>query len=259
MKKFFWISTAILLTTMILYSCTKNAAPAITTEEQAVDQLVRSQSFVNFSKDFIPDMMSLTNYHRSIKLQKKDKDFLNQVSLAKDDGDKLANTYQAFSLSYNNALLLKNKIDNDVLSLFNANKFLLSFTDNQLQNIIVTALEVGKESSDPIWIQAKKEINEKLGSSPINITTQSIKTNLVDVTPGQPGVTWDEIWDCLKNALGFGSAGILGIAAMKKLAKEGIQQIVIQMSTFLAKHAGWFGLAIAVIDFSSCIYHESKD
>jgi hypothetical protein len=259
MKKFFWIGTAMLLTTAILYSCTKNSATVITTEEQAVDQLVRSGSFVDFSKNFIPDVMSLMNYHRTIKIQKKEQDFLSQVNLAKDDESQLANTYHAFSLSYDNALLLKNKIDNDLLMLFNKAPFLLHFDDNQVQSIIVKALETGKSSPDPVWIQAKKEIDEKLGGTQINIATQAIRTNLVDTGTGQPGLTWDEVWDCVKRALGLGSAGILSIAGLKKLAKEGIQEIVITMSKFLAKHAGWFGLAIAVIDLSSCLYHEYHD
>jgi hypothetical protein len=258
MKKFFLISTAIIITATIFYSCKKDAAN-ITTEEQAVQQLLQSENFVDFSKSFIPDVTSLLMYHRSIKIQHRSDDFLKQVSLANNDESQLANTYQAFSLNFENAVLLKNKIDNDLLQLFNRNNFLSQFNEIQTQNIILNALDAARTSTDPKWQQVKEEINNSMRGGDIRVATQSIRLNLVDVGTGQPGVSWDEVWGCIREAIGFGAGGILGVAAIKNLAGEGFQQIVITVSKFLAKHAGWFGLAIAVIDFSSCLYHESKD
>lgn len=258
MKKFFLISTAIIITAAIFYSCKKDAAP-ITTEDQAVQQLMRSESFVDFSKNFIPDVTNLLTYHRSIKIQHRSDDFLKQVNLANNDESQLAATYQVFSLSFENAVLLKNKIDNDLLRLFNQNNFLANFNETQTQNIILNALDAARTSTDPKWQQVKEEINTSMRGTDMRVATQSVGSHLVDPGTGHAGITWDEVWGCIKNAIGFGSAGILGVAALKKLASEGIQQILITMTKFLAKHAGWFGLAIAVIDFSSCMYSESRD
>lgn len=258
MKKFFLISTAIIITAAGFYSCKKDAAP-VTTEDQAVQQLMQSENFVDFSKSFIPDVTNLLMYHRSIKIQHRSDDFLKQVNLANNDESQLATTYQAFSLNFENAVLLKNKIDNDLLRLFNQNSFLSHFNEVQTQNIILNALDAARTSTDPKWLQVKEEINNRMGGTDMRVATQSIRLNLVDVGTGQPGVTWDEVWSCIREAIGFGAGGILGVAAIKNLAKQGFQQIIITTTKFLAKHAGWFGLAIAVIDFSSCLYKESKD
>jgi hypothetical protein len=51
----------------------------------------------------------------------------------------------------------------------------------------------------------------------------------------------------------------LGIAGLKKLAGQGIQAIVLAGSKFLAKYAGWIGLAVMAVDFSTCIYGQMAD
>jgi hypothetical protein len=258
MKKFFLISATIIITAIAFYSCKKDAAN-ITTEDQAVQQLLQSESFVDFSKNFVPDVTSLLLYHRSVKMQHRSDDFLKQVSQANNDESNLATAYQAFSLNFENTVSLKNKIDNDLLRLFNQNHFLAGFNEIQTQNIILNALDVARTSTDPKWLQVKEEINNSMRGTDMRISVQSIGLHLVDVGTGQPGVTWDEVWSCIREAIGFGAGGILGVAAIKNLAKQGFQQIIITTTKFLAKHAGWFGLAIAVIDFSSCLYKESKD
>jgi hypothetical protein len=68
-----------------------------------------------------------------------------------------------------------------------------------------------------------------------------------------------EVWDCLKDAVGLGAASVLGIGALKKLASQGVHSIVVSLTKFLAKNAGWIGLGIMVIDFSTCLYHENQD
>ncbi|MEO8173526.1 MAG: hypothetical protein ABI581_10600 [Sediminibacterium sp.] len=258
MKKSFLISTAILLIAFTFYSCKKDAATNIITEEQAVQELLQTESFADFSKSFIPDVTNLMRYHRSIKVQDK-AGFLNQVSMANDDEPSLINTYRSFSLDYEAAMELKNKIDNDLLRLFNKNKFLLGFTENQTRSILLTSLEAAMRSEDPKWKQVKLDINDQLKAAPNRIALQSIRLNLVDPGTGTPDLSWDEVWDCLKSAVGFGTAGVLGIAALQKLAQEGVQEVIIKLSKFLAKRAGWFGLAIMIIDFSSCLYKESND
>lgn len=262
-----------IVTGTIFYSCKKDSTH-ITTEDQAVQQLLQSESFVDFSKTFVPDVAGLLQYHRSIKIQKQSDDFKKQVSLANNDELRLANTYRAFSLNFENAVLLRNRIDNDLLRLFNQNKFLSNFNEVQTQNIILNALDIVRTSTDPKWQLVKEAVNNRMArTSPrlfsIPEEIDPIDIGPIDIDPGEiyPGdmgpvdlrITWDEIWTCTKEAVGFGAAGILGIAGLKKLASEGFQEIIITTTKFLAKNAGWFGLAIAVIDFSACMYRESND
>jgi hypothetical protein len=273
MKKIFLISITMIVTGAFLSSCKKDTTH-ITTEDQAVQQLLQSESFADFSKTFVPDVADLLQYHRSLRIQKQSDDFKKQVSLANNDELKLANTYRAFSLNFENAVLLRNRIDNDLLRLFNQNKFLSNFNETQTQSIILNALDIVRTSTDPKWQPVKEAVNNRMTrTSPrifsVSTETDPIDIGLIDMDPGDmyPAdmgpqnfkISWDEVWTCLKEAVGFGTAGILGIAGLKKLASEGFQEIIITTTKFLAKHAGWFGLAIAVIDFSSCMYRESND
>ncbi len=68
-----------------------------------------------------------------------------------------------------------------------------------------------------------------------------------------------KVWECLKDAIGIGSASILGIAGLQRLAQEGIQTAVVTVSKWLAKRAGWIGSVIVVLDFSSCVYSQAVD
>lgn len=267
MKKIFLITTGILLIAFTFYSCKKNITDPIT-EEQAVQQLLRSESFVDFTKDFIPDLSSLLIYHRTIHTHNRSNDFSRAVNIAGNDEAKLATAYRSSSLNFEKAVLLKNKTDNDLLRLLNKNSYLLRFNEVQIQNIVIKALDEARTSTDTKWQQVKEGINNRMrrtsptlfeatGFDPTD--TPLIDTNPDDMALVDLGITWDEVWGCLKEAVGFGTAGILGVAGLKKLAEEGFQEIIITTTKFLAKHAGWFGLAIAVIDFSSCMYKENKD
>lgn len=246
-----------MVTTAIFYSCTKHATEEVT-EEQAVQNLVASDDFIVFSHDFITDFAALMQYHRSPVMLSNKNAFLAQVKLAGNSETALTGAYRAFSLDYEKVLVLKNKLDNDLLKLVNQNPFLQRFAEEQVQRILVTAVTTGLQSSDQRWTDAKAQINLDLKNSLRIKPMQTDGQRSVSVIAA-PGLSVDEVWACIKQALGVGTAGILGIGGVLQLAKQGIQTALISITKWVASKAGWFGLAITVIDFGVCVYKESGD
>lgn len=257
MKKSMILFCLLALTSFFFLSCKKKIADPIT-EEQAVANLTDSKDFQDFSKKFIPDLLLLANYHRQLKDRGGRVSFINELKLTNGEEANIAAVYEKFSLSYEDAMLLKNRVDNDLLRLFHQNPFLLQFDEAGIKRILINSLQEGLHSADLSWIRTKEEINQAISQTTVSSLPQSNRqTNGVRVN--KIGITIDEIWECLKDAAGFGSGGILGIAGLSRLAKDGIQEAVIGASKWLAKRAGWIGAAIALVDFSSCLYHESID
>ncbi len=258
MKKLLFISCSILIAASILFACKKNTADVtateIITEENAVNKLNNAESFTVFSNHFIPDLSAFLVYHKAIKANKLENIFADQIRNANDEDNKLADAYQAVSLNYETAISLKNKIDNDILHLLNENKFLLKFDEEAVRRIIFTTLEMRMNSTDPALQISKEQIVAKIPAT--NTGNRIINGTF---TTNYMALSLDEVWGCVKEALGVGSASILGIAGLQKLAAEGIQDIVIATSKWLAKRAGWIGAAVILIDFGSCIYKESND
>lgn len=257
MKKhiiFLWV---FIVLSYVVVSCTKNTTEAMT-EEQAVENLTTTQSFHDFSKAFIPDLMTLVNYHRSDIAKNQRANFIRQLEIAGDDETKIPVVYEQFGLQFDNAIMLKNKVDNDILALLNQNRFLLQFDETQTKRILLKAMEKGLGSTGFEWQRTKEAISNRLGRTtpieqiPIFPQTNGIAVNKADLT-------LDEVWNCLKDAVGVGSAGVLGIAGLTKLAKDGVQEVVIATSKWLAKKAGWIGAAITLIEFGDCIYSEAID
>jgi hypothetical protein len=261
MKKFLLTASVMILTTAIFYSCTKNTKEVLT-EAEAVQNLTASESFIGFSKHFIYDFATLMRYHRSPGVLANANGFLSQVRSAGDNVMQRAASYQSFGLDYENALVLRNKIDNDILQLLNSNRFLTAFDDRQTERIIMNAIDAGFKSKDQRWLDAREEINGSLQTAALLHNTlnrnNDVSTNFI-AAPPPTGLTGDEAWDCLKGAAGFGTAGILGVGALKKLASEGMQAVIMTVTKWLAERAGWFGLAIMLIDFGACIYKEIRD
>jgi len=258
MKKyiiFLWIFIA---ASFVVLSCTKKTTDTIT-EEQAAENLVIAKSFHDFSKAFIPDLMALLNYHRSVKTKNRQAEFINQLRLTGNDETKISAVYEQFDLDFDNAIFIKNKVDNDILSLLNQNRFLLQFDETQTKRIILNAMAKGFGSKELEWERTREEISNRL-SQPTFIAQLPIspQTNGTAVNKA-PGLTLDEVWNCLKDAVGVGSAGVLGIAGLTKLAKEGIQDVVIAASKWLAKRAGWIGAAITLFEFGDCVYTQATD
>ena len=261
MRKLFLFSVSILLSVVILYSCKKNDNAPLS-EDQAAANLVKSENFIEFSTHFIPDYVSMASYHRQLKLQGNDRAFINMLTAAGNDETKISDAYSRFSLDYEAVMVLKNHVDNDILTLFHQNPFLLNFNEAAVGRILVKALESGLFSNDPKWLDARQVMNLSLKNiSPAKIagiskTTNAVRLNFA-MAPSE--LTGDEIWGCVKEAVGIGGASVLGIGALQKLAQEGIQAAVVTLSKWLAKRAGWIGAAIMLIDFADCVYKEAND
>lgn len=261
MRKLFLFSASILLSVVIFYSCKKNDNAPLT-EDQAAANLVKSDNFIEFSKRFIPDYVNLASYHRQLKVQGNDRVFVNMVTEAGNDEAKISDAYSRFSLDYEAVMVLKNHVDNDLLTLFHQNPFLLNFNEAAVGRILVKAMESGLFSNDPKWLEAKKEMNLSLHNiNPPKIAGTSKTTNAVGLNfaAAPSELTGDEVWGCVKEAVGIGGASVLGIGALQKLAQEGIQAAVVTLSKWLAKRAGWIGAAIMLIDFADCVYKEAND
>lgn len=257
MKKSNILFYLLIAATFLFASCKKKIAEPIS-EEQAVENLAVSADFQDFSKRFIPDLLMLANYHRRVKDQGGRVSFISALKLTDGDEDKIASVYEKFSLSYQDAMLLKNRVDNDLLRLFHQQPFLLQFDEAGIKRILINSLQNGLHSTEAAWVKTKEEINQKISQADVTSLPQGNR-QADGVRVDKIGITIDEIWECLKDAAGFGSGSILGIAGLSKLAKDGIQEAVIGASRWLAKRAGWIGAAIALVDFSSCMYHESID
>lgn len=258
MKKTVLIVSIIAITMVAFYSCTKNTNESVT-EEQAVQNLVASGNFIAFTGHFISDFSALMQYHRSSAILADKNGFLAQVKLASGDGNALSGAYRSFALNYETAMGLKNRIDNDLLGLLNQHKFLLRFSEEQVQRIIVKAIDEGVHSADQRWVDVKRSFRFDRGMAYDGRTTATNGLRTTGTNRVEAGLSLDEVWACVKSALGLGTASIIGIAGVTKLAEQGIQQVVITASKWIAERAGWWGLAITLIDFGVCIYNETKD
>lgn len=257
MKKYFIFLWVFIVTSFVILSCTKNTADSMT-EEQAVENLVTTQSFHDFSKTFIPDLMELVNYHRSVIAKNQRAGFIRELKTTGDDETKIPAVYEQFGLQFENVITLKNKVDNDILALLNQNRFLLQFDEVQTKRILLNAMEKGFHSKEFEWQRTKEAISNRLGR-PTPFAQLPIFPQTNGMAVNKAGLTLDEVWNCLKEAVGVGSTGVLGIAGLTKLAKDGIQEVVIATSKWLAKKAGWIGAAITLFEFGDCIYSEAID
>lgn len=257
MKKYFIFLWIFIVVSFVVVSCTKNTTDSMT-EEQAVENLITTQSFHDFSKAFIPDLMTLVNYHRSDITKTQRASLIRQLEIAGDDETKIPAVYEQFGLQFDNAITLKNKVDNDILTLLNQNRFLLQFDETQTKRILFKAMEKGLGSTGFEWQRTKEAISNRLGR-PTPIVQLPILPQTNGMTVNKADLTLDEVWGCLKDAVGVGSAGVLGIAGLTKLAKDGIQEVVIATSKWLAKKAGWIGAAITLFEFGDCVYSEAID
>lgn len=146
----------------------------------------------------------------------------------------------------------KSKVDNDILGLLTANKQLVTYSENEIWEIIREGINLGWQSNLPEWQQIR--------TATIRMSSNQIGMNTIGASGYQANqLDASKVWECLKDAIGIGSASILGIAGLQRLAQEGIQTAVVTVSKWLAKRAGWIGAVIVVLDFSSCVYSQAVD
>jgi len=252
MKKV-WIALTVLMFTALIYSCKKQDTAAPQSPQDLAAQLYQKDNFIHFSANFLRDFYEFTDYLREPAKQKNRPVFMAALKQAATDESALDLHLQQYGLSLDEWIVKKNKLDNDFLQLFLQVPELKSFSDDEIMHIIKEAIQLGMNSNDQRWDEVRNISLAVRSHAAVGVMQSGGTTTVPMVIDGI------EIWDCLKDAVGLGAASIVGIGALKKLASEGIHKIVVSLSKFLAKHAGWFGLGIMLIDFSMCLYHEYQD
>ncbi|MFM9021833.1 MAG: hypothetical protein ACKOOA_10955 [Sediminibacterium sp.] len=247
------IAITVMMSIALFYACKKQDTYVRHSPNEMAAKLYLNESFIQFSGQFIGDFFQFTNYLREPARQSNRKAFLTAFQQAADNETSLDDHLRQYGLSLDEWLIRKNKIDNDLLQLFLQLPELRTYTDEEIMQIIKSGIQLGMTSEDRRWEQIRQQSVNIRGVGRIASMSVGGDTNVPMVLDGY------EVWDCLKDAVGLGAATVLGIAGLKKLAGQGVQSIVISLSRFLAKYAGWIGLGVMVLDFSACLYHEYQD
>jgi hypothetical protein len=255
MKKV-WIALTVLMFTALIYSCKKQDAAvpqAPQSPQELAAQLYQKDHFIHFSANFLKDFYQFTDYLRVPAQQKNRSVFMAALKEATADESALDRHLQQYGLSLDEWIIKKNKLDNDFLQLFLQVPELKGFSDDEVMQIIKEAIQLGMNSKDQRWDEVRNVSLAVRSHATVGVMQSGGTTTVPMVMDGI------EVWDCLRDAVGLGAASLIGIGALRKLAGQGVQKIVVSMSKFLAKHAGWIGLGIMLIDFSTCLYHEYQD
>jgi hypothetical protein len=197
------------------------------------EKLAADPRFRSFAYNFIDRYKQWAGFYKMPKQTKEE--FIKQLELCDGEEESVAEVHSRFSLDFEESARLKNEVD------------------NQLLGVISTFQELQDCDEEVAW----KTISEAIGIVVRNPTEGDLE--ITRVLPPQEGLTVEEVWECMKEALGVGVGSILSIAALQKLAKEGIQKVVITVSKYLAKKAGWFGAILTLAEFSLCIKEAYSD
>jgi hypothetical protein len=243
----------VLISIGIFTGCKKQDAPMVHSPLEEAARLYLTESFIRFSGNFLQDFYQVSQYINVPRIRQNRAGFLAGIQQAGSDDQALEQHFGTYALSFEEWILRKNKVDNDWLQLFNQLPELRQYNEQDLLAIVKEGIQLGIGSEDTRWKELKSQQYQQIGAG-----------NVISLGPGAPSqkvpkVDAAEIWDCLKDAIGVGSASVLGIAALNKLAGQGLQAIVVTGSKLLAKYAGWIGLAVMVIDFSVCISESMED
>lgn len=242
-----------LLSVGVFTACKKQESPILHTPSDEANRLYLTESFIRFAGNFMQDFYQVAAYLHAPSVRQNRTGFLTGLEQSGLEEQALQQHFAAYSLSFDEWVARKNKLDNDWLQLLLQLPELQQYSEQDIITIVKMGLQLGIRSEDSRWQEIRNRQMQRIQVGTVaRLSSGDIhsKPQAIDVT---------EIWDCLKDAIGVGSASILGIAGLKKLAGQGIQAIVVAGSKILAKYAGWIGLSVMVIDFSSCIYQEMQD
>ena len=243
----------VLISMGIFTGCKKQDASLVHTPQEEAARIYLTESFIRFSGNFLQDFYQVTQYINVPSIRQNRAGFLAGIQQAGSDDQALEQHFASYALSFEEWILRKNKVDNDWLQLFHQLPELRRYNEQDLLAIVKEGIQLGIGSEDTRWKELKSGQYQEVGAGKI--------ISLVSGAPSQKVSKVDaaEIWNCLKDAIGLGSASVLGIAGLNKLAGQGLQAIVTAGSKLLAKYAGWIGLAVMAIDFSVCISEAMSD
>ncbi len=200
--------------------------------------LANDPRFKEFAYDFIGKFRHYADFYPFPKMKNRE-EFLSQVQSCDQEIETVHGIFSSFNIDFEEAMERKAEVD------------------NQLLRVLTDFPELQELEEDRVW---------EIVSSGIDLVVKNPENEMYVQKALPPGegafgksVTVEEIWECLKKAAGLGAASILSIAALQKLAQEGVQKIVSTVAKALAKKAGWFGALMMVAEFSVCIYAAYED
>ncbi|MEI8109524.1 MAG: hypothetical protein WCH59_00930 [Chitinophagia bacterium] len=234
-------------------ACKKQETNIIHLPQETASKIYLTESFIRFAGSFMQDFYQLSSYLNTAEIRANRNKFLSGVQVAGENEAALQQHFAAYALQFDQWSEMKNKVDNDWLQLFLQLPELQQYSDSEILTIVKEGINLGISSDDSRWKKLKTQPITAYGSGRLG-TLQNGDNNVHTL-----GIDVGEIWNCLKDAIGVGSASIIGIGALKKLASEGMQAIVMAGTRIMAKYAGWIGLSIMAIDFGVCISHEMAD
>ncbi len=249
-KIFFFL---VLISMGIFTGCKKQDTPIVHTPQEEAARLYLTESFIRFSGNFLQDFYEVSQYINVPGIRNNRAGFIAGIQQAGSDDQALEQHFASYALSFEEWISRKNKVDNDWLQLFHQLPELRSYNEQDVLAIVKEGIRLGIASEDARWQALKSKQFQIIGTG--KVVTLGAGTN----SPKVMRVDASEIWNCLKDAIGVGSASVLGIAGLNKLAGQGLQAIVTAGSKLLAKYAGWIGVAVMVIDFSVCISDAMGD
>lgn len=209
------------------------------------DRLAHSKGFNDFASQYIISLAKFSKYSS----------FLSKSSDTKETHFFLDTT----SRDYEMLMIAKNDLDNQCLKIMHENPVLIDMDSSLAEKVIIEAMNIKLSMTDEATVLMKEYTNDILNGAIYTSLDNTLTNFNRRYHTETPKITIDEVWDCAKRALGITAGSIITIAALQQLAKDKIQKIVIEVSKWLAKRAGWVGLFILVADFSSCLYAESRD
>lgn len=218
-------------------ACKKNdALPEKLTTSEMAQRLYTQKDFVDFAGSFAKNFKYLTDYYQTPALLNNKASFVQEIKSAGNNEFFLEAAHIKYGMSFKEIILRKSLLDDTIIKLYNDQPDLLNYTENEFWSIIMQSISLLKGSN----------------------RTNTFRSNSLNIR--STAISADEIWDCIKEAVGLGAGSMLGIAGLHALAqKKGIQKVVTTFAAFMARNMGYIGLAITVIDFSSCMYKESMD
>lgn len=193
-----------------------------------------------FAKNFIVHMYQYGHSYNNLSNRESFLNILNENNHTEDE-NLLKEIYASHGLDFEFCMDKINLIHNDIELLQNANPELINenISEQDMWRNIINAIDVGFSSNLPEWEIVKNEIEENLANE-----------------CSCPGLTGQEVWDCLKNAVGLSLGAGLTVGAG---AFYSASTIIKHVSKMLVRSFGWWGAALFIVDFTVCINEELHD
>lgn len=225
---------------LFFLAATASAAPSILPLGPEPKELANDPKFRLFAYNFLEHIKQWGNFYKLENPEQK-AELIESIQNSDGEEETVAEIYAKYALDFEGAMLLQNAVDNDFYTLMLEFPEFQDVDDEQTASIIVEALRI-VSLEEPTELEVNKVLPPGEGPR------------------GSGSLTLEEVWDCTLEALGVGVGSLISIHAIKKLAAEkGVQAVVVHLSKFLAKKAGWFGAVAILIDFSLCIHTQTMD